>query len=110
MRKNRYEVVRQDNGQRLWYVWDLKKNETVNDGMGETIYFDSYQEAKEECDELNYCDEEEQSIFLSVELFKKSGKQFVHISEEGSSGAEYPVKDLSKVGTIVQEYVNTYCK
>ena len=51
--ENRYEVVRQDNGQRLWYIWDNKENCTINDVIGNTIYFDEYEEVQDECDELN---------------------------------------------------------
>lgn len=53
--KARYEVGRQDNGQRLWYVWDTVEGQAVCDIIGETIYYDTYEEAQDECEELN-CD------------------------------------------------------
>lgn len=49
----RYEVVRQDNGQRLWYIFDNVSGYAVSDSVGETIYYDTYDEAVDECVELN---------------------------------------------------------
>lgn len=51
--KNRYEVVRQDIGQRLWYIFDNVSGYAVSDSTGETIYYDDYDEAVDECAELN---------------------------------------------------------
>ena len=54
---NRYEVARQDNGQRLWYIWDTKEGMTINDEIGNTIYYYTYEEAQDECEELNAMEE-----------------------------------------------------
>ena len=54
---DRYEVVRQDNGQRLWYIWDNNEGITLNDDVGNTIYYDTYEEAQDECEELNAMEE-----------------------------------------------------
>lgn len=53
MNKELYEVVRQDNGQRLWYIWNTVTGQAESDGIGNTIYYDTYEEAQEACDELN---------------------------------------------------------
>lgn len=110
--KNRYEVVRQDNGQRLWYIWDNLKDQAIDDGISETIYYDSFQEAQAECEELNAIEADTVCCVISVELFERDKKQFVHLSHEGSSGAEYavPNNDLGKVGSLVQTYINTYIR
>jgi hypothetical protein len=50
---NRFEVIRQDNGQRLFYIYDNKLNECYADGYGDTIYFEDYNEAEEQCEILN---------------------------------------------------------
>lgn len=54
---NRFEVIRQDNGQRLFYIYDNNEGITLNDDIGNTIYYDTYEEAQDECEELN-CEEE----------------------------------------------------
>lgn len=50
---NRYEVVRQDNGARLWYVWDSIDGEEVCDDFGNPIYYNSFKEAEAAVLELN---------------------------------------------------------
>ena len=51
----RYEVVRQDHSkmERKFFIWDNAEGCSVDDEIGCTIYYDTYEEAKEECDELN---------------------------------------------------------
>ena len=53
MVSNRYEVSRQDNGQRLWYIWDTKTGQAICDVAGNTIYYDNYDDAEIECEDLN---------------------------------------------------------
>ena len=46
---------------------------------------------------------------LSVELFVKNGKQYVFISNEMSTGAEYQVNTTADIGKCVAQYVEMYC-
>ena len=39
---------------RMFYIYDNKEGESVCDNIGETIYYDNLEEAKDECEELNY--------------------------------------------------------
>ena len=49
----RFEIMRQDNGQRLFYIYDNRLGEPYADGFGETIYFENIEEANEQCEILN---------------------------------------------------------
>ena len=45
--KNKYEILRQDNQNRLFYIWDLSKNEEITDCFGNPVYFETIESAKE---------------------------------------------------------------
>ena len=53
MATNRYEVVRQDNGPRLWYAWDCVNGEEVCDIFGNPVYYKTCDEAEQAVAELN---------------------------------------------------------
>lgn len=59
MATNRYEVVRQDNGARLWYAWDCIDGEEVCDVFGNPVYYKTYEEAEQAVAELNAKDEQD---------------------------------------------------
>lgn len=67
----RFTVEREDwgksdiyNGERdrMFYIYDNKTGIQVDDALGDTIYYDTLEEAQEECDELNLADRENKNF------------------------------------------------
>lgn len=59
----RYTVEREDSGKseifegerdRMFYIYDNELSQPYQDDFGEVYYFDTYEEAQEEADELNF--------------------------------------------------------
>lgn len=48
----RFEIVRQDNGDRKFLIWDNIEKDYVKDGYGDNAVYE-YDGAKEVCEELN---------------------------------------------------------
>lgn len=64
----RFEIVRQDNGDRKFLIWDNIEKDYVKDGYGDNAVYE-YDEAKEVCEDLNaeneYIKEENMYILIS---------------------------------------------
>lgn len=103
--KKRYEILRQDpdKNPRLWYIWDNEKNEQVCESDGAPVRFDTLEDAQAYVAEVFNTEQ----ATLTVELYKEDGKQKVYISEDCSSGSDYTIDSLDKVGTAVQQYVES---
>ena len=52
---------------------------------------------------------DELSITLELELYRdKNGDSFIYISNENSSGCEYPIRTTEDIGKKVTEYFEDY--
>ena len=46
-------------------------------------------------------------MFITVETFEENNQLYVFIAAENTSGARYPIKDNTEIGTKVQEYIDS---
>lgn len=51
--KTRFEIVRQDKGNRYFIIWDNVEKDYIKDGNGDNFSYEDYEDAKEVCEELN---------------------------------------------------------
>lgn len=51
--KTRFEIVRRDNGNRYFIIWDNVENDYIKDVFGNNCSYVDYEDAKEVCEELN---------------------------------------------------------
>lgn len=51
--KKRFEIVRRDNGNRYFIIWDNVENGYITDAFGNNCSYEDYEDAKEVCEELN---------------------------------------------------------
>lgn len=47
--KTRFEIVRQDSGNRYFIIWDNVENDYIKDGNGDNFSYEDYEDAKRVC-------------------------------------------------------------
>ena len=87
-----------------------KTVEAENECEAEGVFFDSLDEENDYSDDypvlVNKVEDDERTIAnIEIEIYAKDGKNFVYLSNDGSSGVKEEIKSIEDLKKIVADYV-----
>ena len=48
------------------------------------------------------------SIFIELELYKEDDKTYMYVSNDGSSGYKFEIKDFKDIGKCINDYIEDH--
>ena len=84
-----------------------KTVEAKSESEAEDVFFDSLDEENDYREEYPILvkDDERTIANIEIEIYTKDGKNFVYLSNDGSSGVKYKFKDTADLCKIISSYV-----